>query len=75
MGQVSGLTMAKIKINVRFCKGCGLCVGVCPQHILKMSEVTNQKGLKFAQITDQDKCTACGLCFLMCPDVVIEIEK
>jgi 2-oxoglutarate ferredoxin oxidoreductase subunit delta len=75
MVSISGLTMVMIKIDALRCKGCGLCVGVCPNQVIKMSDETNSKGHKFAQITEQDKCTACGMCFLMCPDVVIEIEK
>jgi len=67
--------MEKIQFNILRCKGCELCVGVCPQHILKMSENLNQSGNSYVEIIDIDKCTACGMCFQMCPDLAIEIEK
>ena len=68
-------TGTRIKIDIKCCKGCGLCVSVCPQKNLKMSEGTNRSGHLYAVIADKDKCTGCGLCYLMCPDVAIEIEK
>jgi 2-oxoglutarate ferredoxin oxidoreductase subunit delta len=67
--------MVRIKINVERCKGCGLCVGVCPQGHLVMSKELNQAGYSSAKMVEGKKCTACGLCYRMCPDVVIEVES
>lgn len=69
------LAMSQINLNIERCKGCGLCVGVCPIGILQMSETLNSMGCRFLEITDPDKCTGCGMCCRMCPDVAIEIEK
>ena len=33
--------MAKITINKEACKGCGLCVSVCPKQILRVSPTTS----------------------------------
>jgi 2-oxoglutarate ferredoxin oxidoreductase subunit delta len=76
MGRVScyNTRMSKIRINVERCKGCGLCVGVCPQKHLEMGEELNQAGYTYAKMIEGKKCTACGLCYRMCPDVVIEVE-
>ena len=57
------------------CKGCELCVSVCPRQILVMSEDINQKGFRFAVITDATKCIGCAFCARMCPDVAIEIRR
>jgi 2-oxoglutarate ferredoxin oxidoreductase subunit delta len=65
--------MAKIKFRIERCKGCGLCVPVCPNDNIQMSGGINKLGHKYAKVIDEDKCTGCGLCCLMCPDVSIEL--
>lgn len=50
------------------CKGCEVCVSVCPKKCLAMSEGHNQTGYAFA-VFSQHGCTACGLCFLSCPEI------
>lgn len=67
--------MAKLKIDIKSCKGCGLCVSACPQKILQMSEGTNSSGHLYVVMIEIEKCTGCGLFYLMCPDIAIEIEK
>lgn len=66
---------AKIEFDIQRCKGCCLCIYVCPTENIKMSEKLNKKGHPYAQLIDKNKCTGCGLCFQICPDLVIEIEK
>jgi len=66
--------MVKARINGDACKGCGLCVNVCPKNIIEISnEKLNAKGYHPAVINDIEKCTACAACAKMCPDTVIEI--
>lgn len=65
--------MAKIRFRIERCKGCGLCVPVCPNGNIRMSSDINKLGQKYAKVIDEDKCTRCGLCCLMCPDVAIEL--
>ena len=68
--------MAKVTFNTDFCKGCGLCVEVCPRKNLVISrDKINKKGHNPAEITDQSKCIACAFCATMCPDCVITVEK
>lgn len=71
------MTKKKIKFTIDFekCKGCSLCVGVCPQKLLELSDKVNKRGTKYVVIKDEDKCTACGLCVMMCPDSAIEITE
>ena len=46
--------MAKATFNEDLCKGCGLCVMVCPKHIIEIAkEKINRKGHSPARITDQ----------------------
>ena len=63
--------MNKVTFNVERCKGCGLCVSVCPKKILELGEDLNSKGYHPARITDQEKCIACAMCAVICPDTVI----
>ncbi|MEW6359606.1 MAG: 4Fe-4S binding protein [Planctomycetota bacterium] len=65
--------MPRVRISVKFCKGCGLCVEVCPKDCLGMSEVLSESGVTPAVVTDESKCTACGNCAAICPDAAIEI--
>ncbi|MCH4184938.1 MAG: ferredoxin family protein [Eggerthellaceae bacterium] len=68
--------MSRIIVDEKYCKGCGLCVDACPQHIIALDEGTiNAKGYHPARLMDESKCTACTSCALMCPDVAITVER
>lgn len=68
--------MNKVTFREERCKGCELCVSVCPKKIIRLSEDRlNAKGFRPAEITDQEKCIGCAFCATICPDVVIEVEK
>lgn len=68
--------MNKVTIREDVCKGCGLCVSVCPKKILELQkEVLNAKGYHPVGVTEPEKCIACAMCATMCPDVAIKVEK
>lgn len=68
--------MAKLIINEEACKGCGLCVEVCPKKILALhKEKLNAKGYHPIAITDDEACISCASCARMCPDVVFTVNK
>lgn len=70
--------MAKfnLTINKERCKGCGLCVSVCPKGVLGMDQVNvNEAGYFPSKVVDMDSCIGCLSCARMCPDVAIRIEK
>ena len=68
--------MARIIIDETLCKGCELCIGVCPKDIIKLDKSKlNAKGYPPACVTDMDKCTGCAFCAIICPDVAITVEK
>jgi 2-oxoglutarate ferredoxin oxidoreductase subunit delta len=70
--------MAKFKgaivIDIEKCKGCGLCVEVCPQKVIELGNNVNTKGYFYADIIKED-CTACENCVMVCPDTVITLYK
>lgn len=67
--------MAKVVFNEILCKGCGLCVGVCPKSIVALKDELNSKGYHPAGVTEPDKCIGCAFCATMCPDCVITVER
>lgn len=66
--------MEKIFLHQERCKGCHLCIAVCPKKALSVGEYTNAKGYQATQV-DREKCILCGTCFTMCPDYVFEIRE
>ena len=68
--------MAKVTFHEDRCKGCGLCINVCPKKIVIIrKDKINKKGFNPAGVVDEDKCIGCAFCATMCPDCVIEVEK
>jgi 2-oxoglutarate ferredoxin oxidoreductase subunit delta len=62
-----------LRIDKEKCKGCKLCIEVCPQKVLGMDGGVNKKGIQYISVQYPDRCTKCGLCALVCPDCAIEI--
>ncbi|MDO5014806.1 MAG: 4Fe-4S binding protein [Clostridia bacterium] len=68
--------MKKLTIREDRCKGCGLCVDVCPKKVLELSEkIINKKGHHPVQAVNEEDCISCAFCATMCPDCVITVEK
>lgn len=57
------------------CKGCGLCLVVCPKNVLEISKRVNAKGYLSAFQARPDDCIKCALCCTICPDVAISITE
>ncbi|HXG31713.1 MAG TPA: ferredoxin family protein [Thermodesulfobacteriota bacterium] len=59
--------LVTITLNQRFCKGCEICVEICPNKCLEMEG-------PYPVVRDINLCSKCMLCELECPDFAITIE-
>jgi 2-oxoglutarate ferredoxin oxidoreductase subunit delta len=70
--------MAKIKgkivVDVERCKGCEVCIPVCPTDVIEMVDQVNGKGYNYMQQVRED-CIGCNNCAMVCPDGVISVYK
>ena len=69
--------MAKgaIVVDKDRCKGCEVCVGACPQHVIAMQKDVNRKGYHYAYMKNPEACTGCSNCAIVCPDGVISVYR
>ena len=63
------------QIDEERCKGCGLCVTVCPKHVLEIAADVSPKGYFPAFQARPEDCIFCATCCRMCPDVAITITE
>jgi 2-oxoglutarate ferredoxin oxidoreductase subunit delta len=61
------LTLKKHIINRDWCEGCGICIQLCPTHVLEL----DKEDKAFA--ARPEDCICCKLCELRCPDFAIEV--
>lgn len=61
--------VADLVIDKQWCKGCNLCVGFCPRHVLSLDILSK------VQVSQANNCIGCGRCETMCPDYVIRVIK
>ena len=70
------MPMPRVKFNQDLCKGCGLCVSVCPQRLIQVQKRRlNDKWLHPVYVEQVDRCTGCGMCATICPDLAIEVWR
>lgn len=67
--------MGKVKIDTERCKGCGLCVEVCPKNVIVISKHSNKNGYFPAEVANIIDCFGCALCAIMCLDTAIEVYR
>ena len=73
------MAKGKIQIDRERCKGCHLCLTVCPVKILEVDTTLNQKGYSPARVKEikegEKGCTGCASCATVCPEVAIEVYR
>ncbi len=65
----------RIEVDERYCKGCELCVGNCPQHVIALAkDRITAKGYHPATLVAEG-CVGCGICATMCPEAAITVYR
>jgi 2-oxoglutarate ferredoxin oxidoreductase subunit delta len=59
--------LKELKINRDWCKGCGICVALCPKKVLELDAREKAVALR------PEDCICCRMCELRCPDLAIEV--
>ncbi|HHX42819.1 MAG TPA: 4Fe-4S dicluster domain-containing protein [Chloroflexi bacterium] len=62
-----------ITINHEWCKGCYICVSVCPRDVLAIDESTWTGRFHPVIVAHAENCALCRHCELLCPDLAIEV--
>lgn len=60
-----------IRIDARYCKGCGICIRFCERRVLDLSDDVNSLGYYMPCVVDAGECNDCRQCELLCPDFAI----
>lgn len=59
--------LEKHEINRDWCKGCGLCIAMCPKEVLVLDDEDKALAARL------ERCIACRRCEKICPDLAIEV--
>lgn len=66
--------MAVISVDKACCKGCDICLTVCPKKIYVRSKKRNSYGTNMPEIVKSESCIECRMCERLCPDGAIDVE-
>ncbi len=63
----------EIIIDEQFCKGCNLCLEVCPRKVFVKSSKRSRAGYSMPQPAELGNCAVCFLCEMTCPDLALTV--
>ena len=63
-----------IYIDEDYCKGCDICIELCPTYVFEKSEDINQLGYYVPVPVRIEDCNACMICDLICPELAVILE-
>ncbi len=67
--------MHRIEIKEGWCKGCCICVEICPHAVFGTGKAVSKRGTLVVRVTNPNACTGCMECELLCPDLAITVTK
>lgn len=68
-GHSAEALVPSVRIERSWCKGCNICVAVCPEKCLVLDK------FDIAVFAHPDRCTGCHLCDWLCPDLAIDVVR
>ena len=68
-------TTKAIHIDDQYCKGCYLCIAVCPQKVMTRGDKRSRAGYSMPQVKDLPECISCMLCEMTCPDLALTVVQ
>ena len=66
--------MPVVCIIADLCKGCEICVNVCPKKVFEAKKTVNKYGYLIPEPVRANECIKCRLCEIYCPDFAVEVE-
>jgi 2-oxoglutarate ferredoxin oxidoreductase subunit delta len=65
----------KIELREDWCKGCYLCIEICPiEGVFMKADQIGSRGFQPVHV-NPNGCIGCLLCELLCPDLAITVEE
>ncbi len=64
-----GQVETTLEITEEWCKGCDICVKMCPERCLRLNDRL------IVELALPDLCTGCRMCEWLCPDFAIKITN
>jgi 2-oxoglutarate ferredoxin oxidoreductase subunit delta len=75
----------KVRVNPDYCKGCHLCIDVCPHKVFEEGDEPSDRGYLCPEVAHPERCPnherevgermVCERCVLTCPDQALTWEE
>jgi len=59
---------AQVLLDEKRCKGCGICLAMCPQRVFALADSGKVK------VSRPERCTGCLVCENLCPDFALTVH-